>query len=294
MFLKQRNAYKYVSRDDEDQRSFKMGRDSIPQKILKVLFARSGNQCAFPGCVATIFDPNANVVYGEVCHIEGVEPGAARHNPLRDAETLNDYDNLILLCERHHKLIDSDSNKYTVPFLWEIKARHEQQGPIEITPFETKCADLMIQHLGMHVSSDTRVYNGSTHIEATGNATQHIVINNVRGSGRRKSVASVPTVGTVGTDAAKRAYVAHLYDRLFKFTSAIPKYSNGRAGATIARKIRERFGATWTNVPLERYDEFVAYLKAEIDKTPIGRKNTLRGDRNYSSYEEFISGGTTT
>ena len=39
MFFKQRNAYKYVSRDDEDKRSFKMGRDSIPQKILKVLFA---------------------------------------------------------------------------------------------------------------------------------------------------------------------------------------------------------------------------------------------------------------
>ena len=31
-----------------------------------------------------------------------------------------------------------------------------------------------------------------------------------------------------------------------------------------------------------------------MSRTPIGRKNTLRGDRNYSSYEEFISGGTTT
>lgn len=109
-------------------------------------------------------------------------------------------------------------------------------------------------------------------------------------SGRRKSVASVPTVGTVGTDAAKRAYVAHQYDRLFKFTIAIPKYSNGRAGATIARKIKEKFGATWTNVPIERYDELVVYLKAEIDKTPIGRKNTGRGVRNYSSYEDFVNG----
>ena len=265
-----------------------MSRQLIPQKILKVLFARSCNRCAFPGCEATIVDPKEDVVYGEVCHIEGVEPEAARHNPQRDEATLNDYDNLILLCERHHKLIDFDPNKYTVSFLREIKARHEQQGPIEITPFETKCADLMIKHLEMHVTSDTRVYNGSTHIEATGNATQNIVINNVRGSGRRKSVASVPTVGTVGTDAAKRAYVAHLYDRLFKFTSAIPKYSNGRAGATIARKIREKFGATWTNVPIERYDDLVAYLKNEIDKTPIGRKNTSRGVRNYSTYEEFI------
>ena len=43
-----------------------MGRESIPQKTLKVLFARSGNQCELPGCVATIVDPNVDVVYGEV------------------------------------------------------------------------------------------------------------------------------------------------------------------------------------------------------------------------------------
>lgn len=269
-----------------------MSRTPVPQRTLKVLFARSMNQCAFPGCAATIVDPKDDVVYGEVCHIEGVEPGSARHNPQRVANTLNDNDNLILLCERHHKLVDAEPDKYTVPFLQRIKAMHELQGPIEVTPFETRCADLMIKYLEVHVTSNSRIYNDSTHIEASGNATQSIVINNIKG-GKRRSVASVPISGTVGTDALKRSYVSHLHERLFKFTSAIPKYSSGRAGATIARKIRERFGATWTNVPLERYDEFVAYLKAEIDKTPIGRKNTLRGVRNYSSYEEFISGETT-
>lgn len=43
-----------------------MGRLNVPQKTLKVLFARSCNRCAFPGCVATIVDPNVDVVYGEV------------------------------------------------------------------------------------------------------------------------------------------------------------------------------------------------------------------------------------
>lgn len=269
-----------------------MNRTPIPQRTLKVLFARSMNQCAFPGCATTIVDPKDEVVYGEAGHIEGVEPGSARYNPQRETNTLNDYDNLILLCERHHKLVDAEPDKYTVPYLRQIKAAHEQQGPIEVMPFETRCADLMIKHMDVHIASNVRVYNGSTHIEASGNATQNIIVNNIKGGGKRRPVASVPTSGTVGTDAAKRSYVKHLYDRLFDFTSAIPKYSSGRAGATIAKKIRERFGATWTNVPLERYDEFVAYLKAEIDKTPIGRKNTLRGVTNYRSYEEFISGGS--
>ena len=267
-----------------------MSRTSIPQRTLKVLFARSMNQCAFPGCAATIVDPKDDVVYGEVCHIEGVEPGSARYNPQRDANTLNDYDNLILLCERHHKLVDAEPERYTVPYLRQIKAAHEQQGPIEIMPFEARCADLMIKHMDVHIASNVRVYNGSTHIEASGNATQNIVVNNIKSGRKRRSVASVPTSGTVGTDALRRSYVKHLYDRLFDFTSAIPRNSSGRAGKTIARKISTRFGATWTNVPIERYDELVVYLKAEIDKTPIGRKNTGRDVRNYSSYEDFVNG----
>ena len=76
--LKRWNVYKYVSRDDEDKRSFRMGRDAIPQKTLKVLFARSGNQCAFPGWVATIVDPKEDVVYGEV--FNGGDPLSYHHD----------------------------------------------------------------------------------------------------------------------------------------------------------------------------------------------------------------------
>lgn len=43
-----------------------MSRVAIPQKTLKVLFARSCNQCAFPGCKATIVDPKEDVVCCEV------------------------------------------------------------------------------------------------------------------------------------------------------------------------------------------------------------------------------------
>ena len=148
----------------------------------------------------------------------------------------------------------------------------------------------MIKHHETYNEARVRFYNASTHIEASGNATQNIVINNIKGSGRRRTAASVATCGTVGTDPSKRSYVKYLYDRLFDFTAAIPKYSKGRAGTTIARKISTRFGATWTNVPIERYDDIVAYLKAEIDKTPIGRGRRMREERNYSSYEEFIGG----
>lgn len=50
-----------------------MRRCPISQKPLKVLFARSYNQCAFPSCMSAIVDPKTDAVYGEVCHIGGVE-----------------------------------------------------------------------------------------------------------------------------------------------------------------------------------------------------------------------------
>ena len=55
-----------------------MSRQVIPQKILKVLFARSCNRCAFPGCVATIVDPKEDVVYGEV--FNGGDPLSYHHD----------------------------------------------------------------------------------------------------------------------------------------------------------------------------------------------------------------------
>lgn len=46
-----------------------------------------------------------------------------------DIETgvdLDSYDNLILLCKTHHKLVDEQTNKFSVERLREIKAAHEQ------------------------------------------------------------------------------------------------------------------------------------------------------------------------
>ena len=46
---------------------------------IKLLFARSGNRCAFPKCHA----PMAldETLTGEVCHIKGARPGSARYDP---------------------------------------------------------------------------------------------------------------------------------------------------------------------------------------------------------------------
>jgi len=67
-----------------------------------------------------------NTVVGEICHIEGVKPRAARYNPNQTDETRHSFDNLILMCSLHHKIIDEDDESYTVERLLKIKADHEQ------------------------------------------------------------------------------------------------------------------------------------------------------------------------
>lgn len=90
---------------------------------LKLLLARSGNQCAFSDCLHPLFDDN-NTFIAQLCHIEAVSPKGQRYNPNKTDEEINSYENLLFLCYRHHKVTDN-VDLYPVNKLKEIKANHE-------------------------------------------------------------------------------------------------------------------------------------------------------------------------
>ncbi len=101
-------------------------RQSIPLSIQKRLYAYSGCECAFYECNTSLFveeSENASPNIGEICHIEGLNKGSARHNPSN--KDPNTYENLILLCANHHKEIDDLNNSFTVDSLKEMKKKHE-------------------------------------------------------------------------------------------------------------------------------------------------------------------------
>ena len=106
-----------TDQDYKEVKDMPTNRAHISEKTLKVLFARSQNLCAFPNCQEEIVDSTTGVVYGEVCHIEGVEMGSARHNPNLDKEAVNSEANLVLLCHKHHKLVDTLPQQYDVGWL---------------------------------------------------------------------------------------------------------------------------------------------------------------------------------
>jgi hypothetical protein len=93
---------------------------------IKLLFARSGNRCAFPKCRAQMaFN---ETLTGEICHINGHRPDSARHDRNQTDAERHSYANLILMCPTHHTVIDDDYETYTADRLRAIKASHEAQA----------------------------------------------------------------------------------------------------------------------------------------------------------------------
>lgn len=70
-------------------------------EVLRELYLKSGNQCAFPGCYNAMVDDNGNFI-GQICHIEAAEAGGERFNPNMTNEERRSFDNLMLMCYEHH------------------------------------------------------------------------------------------------------------------------------------------------------------------------------------------------
>ena len=86
-------------------------------RAIQRLYAMSGNRCAFSGCTALIIEDSpgmAGINMGEICHIRASKAGGERYDPDQTDVERHGYENLILLCRRHHKLIDSDTIEFSV------------------------------------------------------------------------------------------------------------------------------------------------------------------------------------
>lgn len=95
------------------------------QDVLRELFLKSGNLCAFPGCNRPIMDQKGRFV-GQLCHIEAAEKGGERFNETMTNEGRRAFSNLLLLCYEHH-VVTNNLVDWTVPRMQEIKVSHEKK-----------------------------------------------------------------------------------------------------------------------------------------------------------------------
>lgn len=146
---------------------------AISSRTEKILWGKAGATCSFLGCrrelVAEASQADGEVVLGEVAHIVARNRDGPRGESLPPGGEIDGYENLILLCEEHHKLIDGQPNTYTVAKLGQIKEDHERwvreqlsrekrflraYSPPEELQNEAVYSNLLpVSHLPMHIYS---------------------------------------------------------------------------------------------------------------------------------------------
>ena len=82
----------------------------ISERTKKRIWAKSGGKCAFPGCGEDLIGEKGTIL-GEVCHIVARKEDGPRGKDLIAKEQIDKDENLILLCAKHHKIIDDDPDK---------------------------------------------------------------------------------------------------------------------------------------------------------------------------------------
>ena len=244
-------------------------------KTLKRLFALSCNRCAFPGCESPIVE-NTGTVTGIVCHIKARKRKGPRYDSAQTEEERHAFGNLILMCARHSKQIDSEPQRFTVETLLDVKDIHERGGGIELGIEDSKKVEALLEsYRSIHVHTKRATVGNADVIHAD---TVHL-------KSSRSKVVIAPMEGTVASDRLSRNYVKHLIDRYHEFAKEQP----GRSFvfSAIYSEIKKKFGAKWDHVPLNRLPSLVVFLQARIDNTMLGRINGSKGHRNYSTLEEY-------
>lgn len=149
---------------------------SVSDKSRKVLWARSGNRCAFcrQQLVVESTPNDAESVVGEECHIVSGAPNGPRFDPTFSKASIDTDENLILLCATHHKLIDDQVETYSVSVVRSIKQRHEKwveeklrQNTAAPRPIEfRRIAENVPKHL-------VRVLSGKELLDVTAKTVAH-------------------------------------------------------------------------------------------------------------------------
>lgn len=103
---------------------------SISTKTRVRVWGRAAHRCSFEGCRkhleiddGVVAEPS---LVGEVAHMVAEKISGPRGDSALVEEERNSYENLLLLCKDHHKLVDDNPREYSVARLKKMKHGHEE------------------------------------------------------------------------------------------------------------------------------------------------------------------------
>jgi len=105
-----------------------IGRTSIDEKVRMKLWAISGGRCEM--CNRLLYEDSTFGVQGnfaENAHIHAVSTNGPRHKYNMSESEKNNISNLMLLCEEHHHMIDTNPEEFKDGLLMQYKVKHENR-----------------------------------------------------------------------------------------------------------------------------------------------------------------------
>ena len=108
-----------------------MSTTTIPQDVKLKLWVLSGGRCEFPGCNDYVWRDGLTFQednFSHMAHIVADSPDGPRGDNELSIEMAKDFDNLMLVCSKHSKLIDGRNKaNYTIEDLQQYKKSHEDR-----------------------------------------------------------------------------------------------------------------------------------------------------------------------
>lgn len=115
---------------DEQPSSAKTKRKPIPARVQNIVWGRAAGRCQYAGCNALLVGDeisgaaNANKAY--IGHIVADSPEGPRGHPVRSFQLAHDPDNLMLVCDVHHRVFDREMvDEHPEHVLVAMKRGHE-------------------------------------------------------------------------------------------------------------------------------------------------------------------------
>lgn len=140
---------------------------AISEKTRKVLWGRSGNRCVIckRELVLSATPSDDESVVGDECHIISSQTNGPRYDSTFQKDQIDSYNNLILLCRVHHKMVDDQHETYTADVLRQMKVNREKWVSEKLSDV-TKTKPLRIKRVKENIPSYlTRLATGKEVIE---------------------------------------------------------------------------------------------------------------------------------
>lgn len=111
---------------------------AVSRRVERILWTRAGGRCSFPECGCELIEECSGAelpsTLGEIAHIVARKTDGPRGAESPPGGEIDGYDNLILLCHRHHELVDSKSQSYPAAKLVQMRTDHESRVAAQLSP----------------------------------------------------------------------------------------------------------------------------------------------------------------